>query len=158
MAYLKHRMWQVDGIDADILCTLGEDGRITMRELARRVGLSPPSVTERVRRLEDADVIQGYRARVNPAALGLSLSAYIRIRPMPGQLQRVANLIDELDAVVECHRITGDDCFIAKVHVRSIEELEEIVDEIIPLATTNTSIIQSTLVPSRLPPINVAGS
>ena len=124
-----------------------------MAELAREVGLSAPSVSERVRRLEEAGVILGYAANVNPKALGLPFSAYIRIRPMPGQLKKVASILDGLDAVVECDRITGEDCFVAKAHVRTIEDLETLIDQIMPYGMTNTSIIQSSPVERRLPPI-----
>ena len=74
-------------------------------------------------RLEEAGVIQGYGARVSPAALGLPLTVYVRVRPMPGQLRKVAEVLGEIEAVVECDRVTGEDCFVAKAHVRSVEEL-----------------------------------
>jgi Lrp/AsnC family leucine-responsive transcriptional regulator len=142
---------EIDAIDCAILRLLGTEGRIPMTELGRRVGMSSPSVTERVRRLEDASVIRGYRAELDPAALGLGIGAYIRVRPMPGQLEHVARLLADIEAVVECDRVTGDDCFIARVHVASMQEIERIVDLIIPHAMTNTSIIQSSPVPRRLP-------
>jgi Lrp/AsnC family leucine-responsive transcriptional regulator len=82
-------------------------------------------------------------AVIDPAALGLSLAAYLRIRPMPGQLRRVAEVLMQLPAVVECDRVTGEDCFIAKAYLRDVAELEALIDEIIPYAMTNTSIIQS---------------
>ena len=88
MKRLRFQNASLDAVDATILRVLAKDARMTMSDLARAVGLSPPSVTERVRRLEEAGVIQGYSAVVDPAALGLPLAAYIRIRPMPGQLPR----------------------------------------------------------------------
>lgn len=124
-----------------------------MAELARSVGLSAPSVAERVRRLEEAGIVRGYGARIDPAALGLPLAAYVRIRPMPGQLRKAVEVLSAIDAVVECDRVTGEDCFIARVHVRSVEELEAVIDRVIPYAMTNTSIIQSTPVSRRLPPL-----
>lgn len=124
-----------------------------MAALARATGLSSPSVAERVRRLEEAGVIAGYRAEIDPRALGLGLTAVIRIRPMAGQLPRVTALVEALEEVVECDRITGDDCLIAKAHLRSVEALETLIDRIIPYATTNTSIVQSRPVERRLPPI-----
>jgi Lrp/AsnC family leucine-responsive transcriptional regulator len=124
-----------------------------MAELARSVGLSAPSVAERVRRLEEAGIIRGYGARIDPAALGLPLAAYVRVRPMPGQLRKAVEVLSAIDAVVECDRVTGEDCFIAKVHVRSVEELEAVIDRVIPYAMTNTSIIQSSPVSRRLPPL-----
>ena len=135
-----------------------EDARVTMADLARAVGLSPPSVTERVRRLEEAGVIQGYSAVIDPLALGLPLAAYVRIRPMPGQLGKVIEVLRRLEAVVECDRVTGEDCFIAKAYVRSVAELEALTDEIIPYAMTSTSIIQSSPVKRRLPPFAPAAA
>jgi Lrp/AsnC family transcriptional regulator, leucine-responsive regulatory protein len=151
---MKHVRFQdapLDAIDRAILRALAKDARVTMADLGRAVGLSPPSVTERVRGLEEAGVIQGYSAVINPVALGLPLAAYIRIRPMPGQLAIVAELLNRLPAIVECDRVTGDDCFIAKAHVRSVAELEGLIDAIIPYAMTNTSIIQSSPIRRRLP-------
>lgn len=137
-------------MDAAILAALAQDARISVAELARRVGLSAPSVAERIRRLEDARVITGYAVSVDPAALGLPLAAWLRIRPLPGELVRVAKILQETPAIVECDRITGDDCFLARAHVRSVADLEALIDSIIPFATTNTAIIQSSPVPRRL--------
>jgi Lrp/AsnC family transcriptional regulator, leucine-responsive regulatory protein len=143
----------IDAVDAAILRILAGEARVTMADLARSVGLSAPSVTERVRRLEEAGIIRGYGARIDPTALGLPLAAYIRIRPMPGQLQKTIEVLQSLEQVVECDRVTGDDCFIAKAHLRSVAELEAIIDRIIPYAMTNTSVIQSSPVERRLPPL-----
>lgn len=151
MKRLRFENGPLDGRDLEILRALTEDARVSMAELARRVGLSAPSVVERVRRLEEAEVIQGYRAVVNPAALGLPLTAWIRIRPIPGQLRKVAEVLQGLDAVVACDRVTGEDCFIARAHVRSVEHLETLIDRIMPYAMTNTSIVQSSPVAPRLP-------
>ena len=153
MKHLRFQEPSLDAIDRAILRALAKDARVTMADLGRAVGLSPPSVTERVRRLEDAGVIQGYSAVISPAALGLPLAVYVCIRPMPGQLTLVAELLNGLPAIVECDRVTGDDCFIAKAHVRSVAELEAVIDTIIPYAMTNTSIIQSSPVRRRLPPL-----
>ncbi len=143
----------MDSIDISIVETLANDARTSIAELARSVGLSPPSVSERMRRLEDAGVIEGYRAVVNPEAIGLPLAAWLRIRPIPGQLKKVAEVLQGCPEIVECDRITGDDCFIARAHVRSMQHLEKVIDRIIPYAMTNTSIIQSYPVERRLPPL-----
>ena len=143
----------LDAIDSQILEDLAANGRTSIAALARATKLSAPSVAERIRRLEEAGVITGYRADIDPRALGFALTAVIRIRPMAGKLSRVASLVDELEEIVECDRITGDDCFIAKAHVRSVEALETLIDRINPYASTNTSIVQSSPVKRRLPPI-----
>lgn len=141
----------VDSVDAGILTMLAADARITLADLARKVGLSAPSVAERVKRLEESGIIRGYAAQIDPAALGLPLAIHIRIRPMPGQLTKLAALLNKLEAIVECDRVTGDDCFVAKAHVASVRELEALIDQIIPLGSTNTAIIQSSPVARRLP-------
>lgn len=153
MKRLRFENGSLDEVDARLLKALSLDGRVRLADLARDVGLSAPSVAERIRRLEDSGVIEGYGVRINPAALGLPISAWLRIRPIPGQLQKVAELLRKLPAITECDRITGEDCFIARAHVASVEALEKLIDEIIPYAMTNTSIIQSSPVPRRLPPI-----
>lgn len=158
MKRLRFENGVLDRIDARLLQLLASDARMTVADLARKVRLSPPSVAERMKRLEDARVIEGYAARINPQALGLKLAAWLRIRPIPGQLQKVADILQGLPAIVECDRVTGEDCFVARAHVRSIAELEKLIDKIIPYAMTNTSIIQSSPVERRLPPIRIPGA
>lgn len=153
MKRLRYQNGDLDAVDAKLLAILNENARVSIAELARSVALSAPSVTERIKRLEEAGVIAGYGARINPEALGLSIAAWLRIRPTPGQLNKVAEILRGLRAVVECDRVTGEDCFIARAYVESVGELERLIDQIIPYATTNTSIIQSSPVPRRLPPI-----
>jgi Lrp/AsnC family leucine-responsive transcriptional regulator len=139
----------VDHLNRDLLAELQADGRLSMAELGRRVGLSPPAVAERLQRLEEDGVISGYRALVNPRALGLSLTAVVRIRPNARQLPKVAELARETPEVVECHRITGEDCYFARMHVRDVEHLEEIIDQFALYGQTTTSIVQSSPVPLR---------
>ena len=124
-----------------------------MTELGRRVGMSSPAVTERVRRLEESGVIRGYCLDIDPAALGLPLTAFIRVRPNAGYLPRVAELAQAIPEVVECHRITGEDCFIVKVYLPAMDQLDRILDRFLLLGTTTTSIVQSTPVPMRPPPL-----
>jgi Lrp/AsnC family leucine-responsive transcriptional regulator len=153
MQRLRNQDAGLDGLDARILSVLAADARMSVAELARVVGLSPPSAAERIRRLEEAGVIEGYTVAIDPAALGLAVAALIRIRPMPGELKTVAGILRELPEIVECDRVTGEDCFVARAHVKSIVELERMIDRIIPHAMTTTSIIQSCLVKRRAPPI-----
>jgi Lrp/AsnC family transcriptional regulator, leucine-responsive regulatory protein len=139
----------IDPINLRILDELQNDGRLSVAELGRRVGLSSPAVAERLQRLERDGVITGYRAEVNPRAVGLELAAVIRIRPAPGQLENVAELAKRTAEVVECRRITGEDCYIATAHVRDVEHLEEVIDHFVALGQTTTSIVQSSPVPRR---------
>ena len=143
----------LDDVNLRILAELQAEGRVGMAELGRRVGLSAPAVSERVQRLERAGVITGYRAELEPAALGYPISAIVRIRPSPGQLQRIPEIARETPEVAECHRITGEDCYLLRLHLRSIDELEEILDRFTPHGLTTTSIVHSTPVPRRGPPL-----
>jgi Lrp/AsnC family leucine-responsive transcriptional regulator len=144
------------GLDAknlELLALLQADPRRPVSELARQVGMSGPAVRERLQRLEETGVIRGYRVELDPKALGLPIAAIVRIRPMPGQLTRVAELAREIPNVSECHRITGEDCFILKLHLDSIESLERVIDRFLAFASTTTSIVQSSPVPPRAPPL-----
>jgi Lrp/AsnC family leucine-responsive transcriptional regulator len=132
-----------------ILEELQRDGRVSLAELGRRVGLSPPAVAERVQRLERDGVITGYHARVDPRALGYALTSVIRIRPAPRQIPKVAELARATPEIVECHRITGEDCFFMKATVRDVQHLEELIDRFVIYGQTTTSIVQSSPVPGR---------
>jgi len=138
-----------DPMNLSILTELQENPRLSMTELGRRVGLSSPAVTERVRRLEESGVIRGYRLDINPAALGLPLAAYIRVRPNAGQLPRVIDVASEIPEVVECHRVTGEDCLIIKVHLPNLEQLDRVLDAFLVYGNTTTSLVQSSPVPRR---------
>jgi Lrp/AsnC family leucine-responsive transcriptional regulator len=143
----------VDAIDLRLLQELANDGRLRMAELARRVGMSAPAVAERVQRLEVAGIIAGYRAEIDPRALGFPVAAIVRIRPSPGQLRRIPEVARETPEVVECYRITGEDCFLVKLHLRSIDDLEDVLDRFTPHGLTTTSIVHSSPVPRRPPPL-----
>jgi Lrp/AsnC family transcriptional regulator, leucine-responsive regulatory protein len=139
----------LDDTDRRLLIELQEDARLSLAELGRRVGLSPPAVAERVRRLTDEGVIRGFRTDVDPRALGFALSAIVRVRPAPRQLGKVADLARATPEVVECHRITGEDCFFLKAHVRDVEHLEEVIDRFTFFGQTTTSVMQTSPVPLR---------
>ncbi|MEM7498140.1 MAG: Lrp/AsnC family transcriptional regulator [Pseudomonadota bacterium] len=140
----------LDEIDAAILRELWTDARIARAELARRVGLSAPSVADRVRRLEDRGVITGYGARIDPARLGYGLTVLIRARPLPGEMGKMIEAIRATPQIVTCDRVSGDDCFVARAHVRDVAEMEAVIDRIVPFGATNSSIVQSTPVAERL--------
>jgi Lrp/AsnC family transcriptional regulator, leucine-responsive regulatory protein len=140
---------ELDETNRRIVAELQADARLSLAELGRRVGLSSPAVAERVQRLEADGVIRAYQADIDPRALGLALTAVIRVRPAPGQLVNVADLARETGEVVECHRVTGDDCYFMKAHVRDVTHLEEVIDRFVVLGQTTTSIVQSSPVPRR---------
>ena len=142
-----------DPRNVELLSLLGDNPRLGISELARRIGMSAPAVRERVLRLEEAGVIRGYRLELDPAALGYPVCAYVRVRPAPGQLLKVAELARVLPQVVECHRVTGEDCFVLKVHFPSISDLDQVLDRFLAYGQTTTSIVQSTPVPPRNLPL-----
>jgi len=121
--------------------------------LAQEAGLSSPSTADRLRRLEDRGVITGFTIDVNPSAFGYSLQAIVRVRPMPGMLHIVEKLIRDTPEFIECDKVTGEDCFIAKLLVRDMEQLDAILDRVAERAETNTSIVKSSPVKRRLPPL-----
>jgi Lrp/AsnC family leucine-responsive transcriptional regulator len=142
-----------DTVNVRILALLRDSPRMTVSELARRVGMSAPATRERIQRLEEAGVIKGCRLDIDPAALGYPLAAYVRVRPTFGKLPKIIELAASLPQVVECHRITGEDCFILKVYLESLDKLDLILDQFLAYGQTTTSIVQSTPVPSRYLPL-----
>ncbi|MEM7239241.1 MAG: Lrp/AsnC family transcriptional regulator [Pseudomonadota bacterium] len=140
----------LDGIDAAILRALCADARIPRAELSRLVGLSAPSVADRVRRLEDMGIIAGYGARIDPSRLGYGLTLLIRARPLPGEMGNMIEAIRGTPQIVACDRVSGEDCFVARAHVRDVAEMEAVIDRIVPFGATNSSIVQSSPVEERL--------
>jgi Lrp/AsnC family transcriptional regulator, leucine-responsive regulatory protein len=143
----------LDAVNLQLLDELSRDGRLGIAELGRRIGMSAPAVADRVQRLERAGVITGYRAEIDPGAVGFPVSAVVRIRPSPGQLQRIPEIARETPEVAECYRITGEDCYLLRLHLRAIDELEDVLDRFTPHGLTTTSIIHSSPVPRRGPPL-----
>ena len=143
----------LDPVNVRLLNELQQNPRISMSELARRLDMSSPAVTDRVQRLEEGGIIAGYRVELDPRALGRPVAAFVRIRPGPGQLTRIADLARNTPEVVECHRITGEDCFLVKIHVAEINKLEEVLDRFLMYGQTTSSIVQSSPVPPRPLPL-----
>jgi Lrp/AsnC family leucine-responsive transcriptional regulator len=143
----------LDETDQALVGLLADNARLSTAELARSVGLSAPSVAERLRRLEEDGVVKAYTVELDPRALGYTLTAIVRIRPLPGQLHTVERLLVESPEVVECDKVTGEDCFVARYLLRSIEELDPILERIAQRAQTSTSIVKASPVKRRLPPV-----
>ena len=143
----------IDAIDRRILSELSADGRMSLAELGRRVSLSPPAVAERVGRLERSGVIRGYHAAIDPRALGYQLTAIVRVKPAARQLPRIPEMAEGIPEISECLRITGEDCFFLKVHLRSIDELSPLLDRFLRYGSTTTSIVNGAPIPGRQPPI-----
>lgn len=137
----------LDEVGRAVLLALQHNARLPMSELARQVGLSAPAVAERVRRLEEAGVIRGYRAEVNPAALGLHLQAYIRLTLRFGLYDSFAGVLHTLPEVLTADRVTGEDCYVLKVAVRDVAHLEAVINALKAHGEPVTSLILSSALP-----------
>lgn len=134
----------IDDVDWNIVVALQEDARLSMSALGRRVGLSAPATTERVRRLEERKVIRAYRAEIDLEHVGLSVQAIVRIKAPGHGLDRATRALCALPEVLECHRATGGDCFVLRVAVPDIKELARLLDRLAPFGDLTTSVILST--------------
>lgn len=141
----------LDKVDRDIITALNANGRVTIRDIAHQIGLSSPSVKDRILKLEDAGAIQGYTINANLEVFGFRVAAYVRMRAIPGYVQKLTQILDETPEVIEADRVTGEDCFIAKVVVSDVQELQRVVDQFLPFSSTDTAIVQSSPVVRRLP-------
>ncbi len=138
----------LDGIDRRMIAELQAQPRLRVAELARRIGLSGPAAADRLRRLEDTGIL-AYRADVDPRALGYTIRAIVRISPVGGGLRLIPGIARDVPNVTECYRITGEDCYFMTVYLRSVDELEPILDLFTPYGRTTTSIVHSSPVPPR---------
>ncbi len=142
----------MDEIDQRIINLLADNSRIPLKRLAADSGLSAPATAERLKRLEEKGVIRGYTVDIDPVKLGYPLQALVRINPLPGTLREVEQLLQSIPEFVECDRVTGEDCFVGRLFIRSIEELDEILEPFHDLSRTNTAIVKAQPVKRRLPP------
>jgi Lrp/AsnC family leucine-responsive transcriptional regulator len=139
----------LDRTDWRLLAELQKDGRATYAVLARAVAMSPSAVTERVRRLEEAGVIAGYRATVDPEQVGLRVMAFVRLRYPTGNYRPFLALLESTPEIVEAHHVTGEDCFVLKVLARSMRHLEEVAGRISGLGAVTTSVVYSSPLAGR---------
>ena len=140
----------LDALDRKILCELQADARTSFAELGRRIGLTTPAVIERVRKLEDAKIIKGYRAEIDPAKVGLPITAFIRMSIVGVEFKQIVAIAETSSEILECHRGTGNDSFIFKVAVSSVEHLQNVIDKLTPFGITTTSIVLSSPVQMRI--------
>ena len=139
---LQHK--GTDQVDRKILHQLSSDARLSLAELGRRIKLSPSATAERVRRLESLELIQGYRADLNLQALGLSITAFVRLTCDGNRYRSFLKFLPSLDAVQECHHITGGDAFLLKVMLPSVPQLEDLIEKLLPFGSPTTSMVLST--------------
>ena len=141
----------IDDTDRSIISILFENGRIAIKEIADRIGMSSPSVKDRILKLQDAGAIQANTIVVEPKVFGLGIAAHVRVRANRGQVTRVKQMLIDTPAVVEADHVSGDDCFMARVLVRDVEDLAALVDRFSLFAATDASVILSPTVARRLP-------
>jgi Lrp/AsnC family transcriptional regulator, leucine-responsive regulatory protein len=149
MQIIKNKGILTDRKNLELLRLLQKNPRTAVSELARRIGMSNPAVKERLVRLEESGVLAGYRLELNARELGYQVMAFVRIRPLPGHLNKIAELAQAIPEVTECHRITGEDCFILKIYIKEISSLDQVLDRFLIHGQTTTSIVQSSPVRPR---------
>ncbi len=145
------KRFELDQTDTRILLILGKNARISISELAREIGFSAPSASERVRRLEAAKIIRSFTIDIDVDALGFGITALVRVRPRSGQLHTVEKYLRDAPEVVACDKVTGEDCFVARVCQRSIKDLDALIDPLHLRAETNTCIVTASPVRQRIP-------
>ena len=139
----------LDEIDQKVLHILQEDARTSYAELGRQVGLTTPSVIERVRKLEDSKIITGYRAEIDTSRVGLPILAFVRMSITGVDYSHIIEVAESSNEVLECHRGTGEDSFIMKIAVSSVEHLQDVIDRLTPYGITTTTIVLSSPVKRR---------
>jgi Lrp/AsnC family leucine-responsive transcriptional regulator len=149
--YSAIMMKELDQIDRDIIAVLHLDGRATLADIGRQVGLSGPAVGERMRRLADDGVIGGYTVTVNPLAFGYTMEAIVRIKPRSRQMHLVEKMIHDEPRFTSCDRVTGEDCFVARLALVNVAELDDILLPLHERAETHTSIVKSSPLRARIP-------
>ncbi|WP_210496622.1 Lrp/AsnC family transcriptional regulator [Microvirga antarctica] len=140
-----------DEVNRTLIAALIKDARLSVADLARSVDMSAPAVADRLRKLEEAGLIGTYTIDADLKAWGYPLIAIVRIKPLPGQLHMVERILVETPEVIECDKVTGDDCFIARYALRSIDELDPMLDRIAQRAQTSTAIVKASPVRRRMP-------
>lgn len=129
-----------DEIDCLILGELQKNSRLSIRELSKRVNLSTPSVSERVKRLEDSGIIEGYTIKINKKKLGLAIDCIIKVTMRNGEYERFKTFIKEYERSEWCYRTAGNGCFLVKLSVKSLDEIEEFINSVSSYALTETII------------------
>lgn len=148
----------LDEFARNLLIELSRDARASYAELGRRVGLSPSAVAERMRRMEEEGIITGYRAEISRAALGLPVLAVIRMTCDGTHYHPFVKFVKTLDEVRVCHHVTGSDAFFLEVATRSLEELERLIERLLPYGIPTTSLVFSSPVAQRSPDLSRFGA
>lgn len=145
-------MVKLNDIDRMIIELLVRDCRMSLRAIGAKVGLSAPAVRDRILRLQVANVVDGFTIRLNATALGFRLEAILAVEPLPGKLREVEQTLRDIPEVVDCVVVTGEDCFVARIVLRDVGDLDRLLGPLHDVARTRTSIVHRQPVPPRLPP------
>ncbi|MGR3804417.1 Lrp/AsnC family transcriptional regulator [Marinibacterium profundimaris] len=146
----------MDQTDCRIIELLDADGRLSLADIGKEVDLTGPAVGERLRHLREQGYITGFGARLDLRALGYSIQALVRIKPRSGQLHAVEKMIQEQPRFMSCDRVTGDDCYVTRLAIADVSELDDILLPFHERAETHTSIVKSSIFEPRLPPLRPA--
>mgnify|MGYP001792245449 CR=1 FL=1 len=144
---------ELDRTDRRIIKILESHGRTSLAEIGKEVGLTGPAEGERLRRLQEHGFIAGFGARLDLRQFGYMIQALVRIKPRSGQLHTVEYMIREEPRCIACDRVTGDDCYVARLLLKDVAELDDILLPFHDRAETNTSIVKSFVFENRLPPL-----
>ncbi|MGS0896156.1 Lrp/AsnC family transcriptional regulator [Burkholderia stagnalis] len=147
---MKPKQTELDRLDWRIIEALQAHARVTNTELGKRIGLSQPAVTARIRRLEEQGVIEGYSARINAERVGRDISALIRIQTTHARIAKCLKTFESMPEIIDAHRITGDDCFIVRVAVQRMSRLEAVIDALAVFGPVTTSIVLASYPPKAI--------
>ncbi|WP_323119483.1 Lrp/AsnC family transcriptional regulator [Burkholderia alba] len=147
---MKPKQVELDRLDWRIIETLQVHARVTNTELGKQIGLSQPAVSARIKRLEEHGVIEGYSARVNAGLMGRDVSALIRIQTTHTQITKCLKAFATMPEIIEAHRITGDDCFLVRVVVQKMSQLEKAIDTLARFGPVTTSIVLASYPPKAI--------
>lgn len=132
---------KIDQTDLNILAELQKDSRLSIRELSKKVNLSPPSVNERVKRMEDSGIIESYTIKINKKNLGIGMQCIVKVTLKSGEYELAPPYITEHPRCEACYRMAGDSCFIVVLAISSVDQIEQFIKDISPYATTNTNFV-----------------
>lgn len=141
---------KVDKLNWVILETLQEHARISLTEISKKISLSPPSVAERIQKMEDAGIISGYTAQLNMENIGYALGVFISIKIRFGQVEKFQEFILTVPEICECHKLTGHDCMLMKAYVKDPKHLEQLNDSLSQYGELTTSLILKTILEKRV--------
>lgn len=140
---------KIDSLNSKILKCLQENARLSNAEIGRQVGISSPAVSERIKKMEDMGIIEGYKTIVSPFEIGYQLKAIITLRAFMGKLKPFLDKVKTYDEVINCYRITGDENIVMEVVLKNNKHLETFIDQLITYGESKTQIVLSRVVKQK---------